>query len=75
MTSDRAGLRMVCGCRDFLRRMSGSQIDVSQVTVWGKKPPNSSCKQQWHFIQWLIFGGKGSIYLKREKKIFTASLI
>lgn len=36
----------------------------------GKKPPNSSCKQQWHFIQWLIFGGKGSIYLKREKKTY-----
>lgn len=29
---------MVCGCRDFLRHMSGSQIDVSQVTVWEKSP-------------------------------------
>lgn len=33
VTSDWAGLRMVCGCQDFLNQMSGSQIDVSQVDV------------------------------------------
>lgn len=33
VTSDWAGLRMVCGCQDFLDHMSGSQIDVSQVDV------------------------------------------
>lgn len=32
VTNDWAGLRMVCGCQDFLNQMSGSQI-VSQVDV------------------------------------------
>ena len=49
VTSDWTGLRVVCGCQDFLNQVSGSQIDVSQADV-EKKLQVPNCKWQRFFI-------------------------
>lgn len=60
LTADRAGLAAVCGCQDFVDRVSGSQIDVSQVDKERKEKKGklrvTDCK--WHFIYWLFWVGR-----------------